>query len=131
MVALPDDAHSYPVCKIQDKRLLREAEKARSKKKEAPSATVKTIELNWAIDRNDLKHRLDRVKEFLAKGWRVDVVMAGKKKGRKATPEEAENLVRSVKGVLVEVDGAKEWKAMDGKVGGLATIYAEGKLAES
>jgi translation initiation factor IF-3 len=133
MVASPSppdpysDEPSYPICKIQSKAALREAERARSKKKEIPSSIVKTIELNWAIDPHDLKHRLDRVKDFLSKGWRVDIIMAGKKKGRKATPEEARVLVERVKEAVTEVEGSKEWKAMDGKLGATATIFAEGK----
>jgi translation initiation factor IF-3 len=136
IVALPSppDPDSYvspyPICKIQSKQALREAEKARKKKPDIPSATVKTVELNWAIDPHDLKHRLERVKDFLSKGWRVDIMMAGKKRGRKATTEEAEALVTKVKQALSEVDGSKEWKTMEGKVGGAATIFAEGKLGE-
>lgn len=136
MVALPSppnpesDEPSYPICKILSKQALREAQKARNKMKEAPSATLKTIELNWAIDPNDLRHRLERVKEFLSKGWRVDVIMAGKRKGRKATAEEAEALVKKVREALQEVEGSKEWKAMEGRVGGAATIFLEGNQVE-
>jgi translation initiation factor IF-3 len=127
MVSLAPDEQSFPICKIQNKRNLREAEKARSKKKDSPSATVKTIELNWAIDAHDLKHRLERVKDFLVKGWRVDIIMAGKKRGRKATPEEAQSCLAAVREAIAEVEGAKEWKSMNGTVGGLVTVYAEGR----
>lgn len=135
MVAMSDsdpdsEATSYPICRIQSKKALREAEKARQKKKELPSATVKTIELNWAIDPHDLQHRLQRVKDFLSKGWRVDVVMAGKRKGRKATPEEAKLLVERVREAVKEVEGSKEWRDMEGSLGATATIYLVGKLAE-
>jgi translation initiation factor IF-3 len=137
MVAMSDsdpdsnlDGLSYPICKIQSKKALREAEKARQKKKELPSATVKTIELNWAIDPHDLHHRLQRVKEFLSKGWRVDVVMAGRKKGRKATPEEAKILVGNIREAMKEVEGSKEWREMEGSLGAAATIFLVGKLAE-
>ncbi|KAI9743136.1 MAG: hypothetical protein M1818_003431 [Claussenomyces sp. TS43310] len=122
-----EDGPSIPVCKIMSKKALREADKARSKKKDNPTATVKTIELNWAIDGNDLRHRLDRMKQFLSKGWRVDVVMAGKRKGRKATIDEAEEVLRVVRQRIAEVDGAKEWKRMEGAVGKQALLFAEGK----
>lgn len=135
MVAMSDshpdsETTSYPICRIQSKKALREAEKARLKKKELPSATVKTIELNWAIDPHDLQHRLQRMKNFLSKGWRVDVVMAGKKRGRKATPEEAKILVEKVREAMKEVEGSKEWREMEGRLGATATIYLVGKLAE-
>jgi len=128
MVALPTDEQSYPICKILSKQILRENEKSRTKKKD--TAILKTIELNWAIDPHDMKHRLERIKEFLTKGWRVDIVMAGKKKGRRATPEEAYSLVGAIRDAITQVEGSKEWKKMEGKVGAVATIFAEGKLAE-
>jgi translation initiation factor IF-3 len=124
------DGSSYPICRIQSKHALREAEKARQKKKEAPSTTVKTIELNWAIDPHDLQHRLQRVKDFLSKGWRVDVVMAGKKRGRKATPDETKILVEKVREAMKEVEGSKEWRDIEGSLGATATIYLVGKLVE-
>jgi translation initiation factor IF-3 len=135
MVAMPDpdpdtNEASYPICRVQSKKVLREAEKARAKKKELPSATLKTIELNWAIDPHDLQHRLQRVKDFLSKGWRVDVVMAGKKRGRKATPEEMKAVVEKIRETTKEVEGSKEWRDMEGSLGAAATIYLVGKLAE-
>jgi translation initiation factor IF-3 len=133
MVALPPERgsreeHEWPICKIVSKKALHE-EKAKAKKKENPSATVKTIELNWAIDPHDLRHRLQRMQYFLAKGYRVDVVMAGKRKGKKATAYEAANVVATVKQAVAEVEGAREWRAMDGEVGKMATVFAEGKQA--
>lgn len=110
------------------KQALREAEKARSKRKADPAATLKTIELNWAIDKNDLSHRLDKMKQFLSKGWRIDVVMAAKRKGRKATIEEAEELLKMIRRSIAEIQGAREWKAMEGKAGAQATIFAQGKV---
>jgi translation initiation factor IF-3 len=137
MVAMADsnpDSDSgmtpYPICRIQSKKALREAEKTRQKKKELPSATVKTIELNWAIDSHDLQHRLQRVKDFLSKGWRVDVVMARKKRGRKATPEEMKTLMEKVREAMKEVKGSKEWRDMEGNLGAVATIYLVGNLTE-
>lgn len=118
----------WPICKIMGNKELWEHERTKTKKTKAPAQKVKTIELNWAIDGNDLNHRLDRIREFLEKGYRVEVMMAGKRKGRKATQEEAEALVRSVKSVVDEVPGAKEMKDMDGKVLGQATLYFEGKI---
>lgn len=130
-----DSKPSYPICRIIAKKTLYESQKAKSKsksskKKENPSKIVKTLELNWAIDAHDLKHRLERVREFLEKGFRVDVVMAGKKKGRRASVEEAERLVRQVR-ALVEGCGGREWKAMDGQAGGSAVLYAEGRAVDN
>ena len=110
-----------------NKQAMREAEKAKGKANKNPGATIKTIELNWAIDGNDLGHRLNKVKEFLGKGFKVEVVLAEKRKGRKATEEEAQDLLRRIREAVKEVDGARESKPMEGKLLKPATIYAEGK----
>lgn len=130
-VAMPgtqDAGPRIPVCKIMSKKDLHESEKAQKKKKTNPSQTVKTLELNWAIDGNDLAHRLEKMKTFLAKGYRVDIVMAAKKRGRKATMEEAQSLIKAIRETAGSVEGTTEWKALDGVVGVQATAYFEGKL---
>lgn len=99
-------------------------------KKSNPALTLKTLELNWAIDGHDLEHRLNTMKGFLRKGFRVDVLLVGKRKKRKAEPEEAERTLRTVKEAIAEVEGAKEWKAQDGKVGGMMKLFVEGKEVE-
>ncbi|KFY45471.1 hypothetical protein V494_00935 [Pseudogymnoascus sp. VKM F-4513 (FW-928)] len=116
-----------PICKIIDKQAVREAAKATKKKPANPAQTVKTLELNWAIDPHDLQHRLKRMRDFLEKGYRVDVVLIGKRKKRKASPEEAAETLRMVREGGLEVEGAREWKAVEGKVGGQVTVYLEGK----
>jgi translation initiation factor IF-3 len=113
-----------------DKKAMRDAEKAKAKKERSSAVTVKTIELNWAIDGNDLRHRLDRIRDFLERGWRVEVMMAPKRKGRKASEEEARELVDRIRGVVGDVEGARESKAMEGKLLGTATIFAEGKAVQ-
>lgn len=118
---------SPPICKIMDKKVMREAEKAKALAARKAVVTTKTIELNWAIDGNDLGHRLQRIKDFLGKGNRVEVMMAAKRKGKKATEEEAQRLVDKVRAAIGECEGAKESKPMEGKLLGTATIYAEGK----
>jgi len=114
-----------PICKIMDKKSLRDQEKAQRKSKTS-APTVKTVELNWAVDKNDLAHRLKKIKEFLGKGYKVEVVLAGKKKGRKATEEEARDLVKKIKEAVAEVEGARENKPVEGKMLVQATYYFEG-----
>jgi len=129
-VAAERAAPTIPVCKIILKAAARAAEKARTKKKGNPALTLKTLELNWAIDPHDLGHRLKRMREFLEKGYRVDVLLAGKRKKRKATPEEAEETLRKVRECVEEVEGAREWKSMEGKVGVQVMLYIEGKAKD-
>ena len=106
-----------------------EKEKKKGKGGKEPNKTVKGLEMNWAIERGDLGHRLSRLREWLGRGWRVEVVLAKKRKGRLATVEEAEALVGSVRGVLKEC-GGRENKPAEGKVGGVMTIYCEGKVVK-
>jgi translation initiation factor IF-3 len=119
-----------PICKIVDKKVLREQEQVARKpvKSKAPSATIKQLELNWAIDPNDLNHRLNKMVEFLRKGWRVEVLLAPKKRGRRASPEEAEELLDKIREKAREVPGAKEIKALEGKIGATVSLNFEGKL---
>jgi translation initiation factor IF-3 len=111
-----------PVCKIISRRELRERERAKRVKKDV----VKQLELNWAIDPNDLGHRLNKLQEFLAKGWRVEVILANKRRGRQASPEEAAAVIKRIRGIAEEVGGAKEWRAADGRVLGQMTMFFEG-----
>lgn len=127
VVVVPGEPGVPPICKIMNKQAMREAEKAKAKSAKGV-VTEKTIELNWAIDGNDLSHRLVKMKGFLEKGYRVEVVMGAKKKGRKATEEEGEALLGRIRGGVREVEGAKQLKPMDGKLLGVATITFEGKV---
>ncbi|KAJ5050682.1 uncharacterized protein L3040_002557 [Drepanopeziza brunnea f. sp. 'multigermtubi'] len=136
VVVVPADPHTHapPICKIFNKQALRESETARLKAAKGGGVTTKTMELNWAIGANDLGHRMGKLKGWLEKGWRVEVLVAGKRKGRKANEEEAEGVLGAVRGVLAEA-GGKETKPMEGKVSlgegkglGTVTLYLEGKV---
>lgn len=121
------------VCKIVDKRLQyqQERERKRQKKKQEQVAggSGKMMELNWAIDPNDLGHRLERLAGFLGEGRRVEVILAAKKKGRKATTEECEAVVKKVVETMEGVKGARELKPLEGRLGGFATWVLQGKAA--
>jgi translation initiation factor IF-3 len=127
IVVVPGEPGTPPICRIMNKEAMRVAEKAKAKAARG-SITEKTIELNWAIDGNDLNHRLMKMKGFLQKGFRVDVVLGAKRKGRKATEEEAEALIEKVKKAAGEVEGTRESKPKDGKLLGMLTLQFEGKL---
>jgi translation initiation factor IF-3 len=120
----PEQPGVPPVCKIMNKRAMRDAEKAKAKAaRRGGGAGTKTLELNWAIDKGDLGHRLDKMKTFLEKGLKVEIVLASKRRGKQATEEEAQLLLRKIKDAVKEVDGAKEMKPMEGKLLRTATVY--------
>ena len=121
------------MCKVVSKKEEYAAEKRRKEQQKeikqaaAKERSVKTLELNWAIDGNDLAHRLEKVKTFLEEGRRVEVVLAAKKRGRKASKEECADVLAKIKTVAEGVKGAKEAKPMEGPVGGFATLVWQGK----
>lgn len=119
-----------PICKLMDKKeqYLKDKAKADQKKaaKKSSADTLKTLELNWAIDLNDLGHRMKRMKEFLEEGRKVDIVLARKKGGRVASVEDCNALLQKIREQAESVQGAKELKALEGKLGGFATLSYEG-----
>jgi translation initiation factor IF-3 len=112
----PDNPDYLPVCRVVDKKQEYEVQKgrklaakaAKSRSLKTSVAGAKTIELNWAIDAHDLSHRMDKLKAFLLEGRRVEVAIAKKKRGRLATAEECQNVLRSLKECVDSVPGARE-----------------------
>ena len=96
------------------------SEKARLKaaRRGGTGSSSKTLEMNWAIDKNDLAHRMEKMTKFLQKGLKVEVALASKRKGkgRQATEEEAEELLRSIRDVARGVEGVREIKPIQGKL---------------
>lgn len=115
-----------PIAKILNKKEMFQQKQAQKKTKK-PGSVIKTIEMNWAIDKNDLGHRLSKIRDFLVKGNKVEVLLAGKSKGRKATMEEAEAVVKRIRDSVEEVEGAKESRKMEGKLLAPAVLYFVGK----
>jgi translation initiation factor IF-3 len=117
-----------PTCKLQDKKAAYEAEKAKKKTAQVKQAAegTKTLELNWAIDTNDLGHRMKRMQDFLSQGKKVEIILARKKGGRKATAEECEELLQKIGLAAEEVKGTKELKKFEGKLAGMGNLTYEG-----
>ena len=121
-----------PVCRVIDRAEARAAQKQRRKTKaKNPEQMKKYLELNWAIDQNDLQHRLGKLRQFLMEGRRVEVFLAKKKKRmRDATQAEGRETLKKIKECVGGVDGAKELKAMEGRFLERATLFYEGKRAK-
>ncbi|KAI9816790.1 MAG: hypothetical protein M1827_001435 [Pycnora praestabilis] len=123
----PSEPDKPPICKIIGKEELRQTERLKAKPNKNPSTIVKQLELNWAIDSNDLNHRMNKMEEFLNQGRRVEILLAAKRKGRKATMDQAEAVVKRIREKVKGLESAKESKEMEGKILGQATLYFEGK----
>ncbi|KAH8724160.1 hypothetical protein GQ44DRAFT_760581 [Phaeosphaeriaceae sp. PMI808] len=126
------DPDSLPTCRIVSKMALREQHerKLETLRRQAKGLSAgpapKNLELNWAIASGDLKHRLLKLKEFLQDGKKVEVMLAPKKKGRKATEQEAEGVMKAVRDAVAECTGAREVKST-GDVGSVMEVVFEGK----
>ncbi|KAM0328559.1 hypothetical protein ACHAQA_004966 [Verticillium albo-atrum] len=119
----------FAVCKIvhrEEERLRVLAQTKEKKAKERQAGKLKEIELNWAIAANDLDIRMGKLRDFLEKGWRVDVTLAKKKGARKATTEEMNGVVKAVTAAVEEIPGARERKPREGELGKSFRIYVEG-----
>lgn len=99
---------------LRDKVKLREQQTIDAQKAQRESKP-KQIELNWAISENDLQIKLKQLEQFVQKGKRVEVLLANKKRARRATLKEGERVVSSIRNKLVDID-AKEIRPMEGKV---------------
>ena len=117
----PPEQLGLPICKIFDKKAVREQERARAKKEKNADTMTKTLEMNWAIEKGDLKHRLGRLEEFLKKGQRVEIWLAAKRKGRKASEAEVKDVLARIRVAVSEVNG-KEWKPVEGNVDAMGQV---------
>ncbi|KIV87901.1 hypothetical protein PV11_03417 [Exophiala sideris] len=103
------------------KRLNNKETAERQVKQAQKEKKPKQIELNWAISGNDLQLKMKQLEEFLRKGKKVELLLAPKRHQRKATPEEADALLKALREKLSEV-GAAETAPMDGAILRQATM---------
>ncbi|CAK7202083.1 hypothetical protein SEUCBS139899_004803 [Sporothrix eucalyptigena] len=116
----------FPICHIVNVIEERKREGDRLAAERKKTVAKKELELNWAIDLHDLEHRLKKLREFLAKGLLVDIALTNKKRGRKATDQEAREVIRRIREAIAEVPGSKERKAMEGEILRSAKICVQG-----
>lgn len=133
----PKDPQSpkWPIAKIVNKKeeLARKQKEKEQQKKQAAANKEKELEFNWALAPHDVEHKLRTLKKFLAKGYKVQLLLLKKsgKKGAKATKQEAEALLEKVGESIAEVPGSKEWKNREGVLLGSMRVFLQGKLQET
>lgn len=108
----PAAESKLPICRIIPRRQVLEYESMKRKKPRTKEKLMKQLELNWAIGQNDLQHKLDRMKQFLDEGRRVELTIAKKRRGRDATPDERRTLLAAIRAFVQNSGGVREWKAM-------------------
>ena len=126
-----DDEFMFPVCKYYDKRFERDREIAKKKAAKTAKMESKKLEINWTVDNNDLDHRMARLREFLGKGWRVEIVLGSTRKrgwkGKRTSDlEEAGALIARIRAAALDVEGAKERTEMEGILGQEVVLNFEG-----
>ncbi|PHH62617.1 hypothetical protein CDD81_6851 [Ophiocordyceps australis] len=122
------------VCKIMVRSQLarkQEAQAAKQRelhKRQGLDKKLKEVVLTWAIAEHDLGIKMRQLKGFLAKGYRVEVLVGKRKKGTKMTQmadEDKEEVLRRVKSAVGEVGGV-ETRA-ESRLQGMARLYIMGK----
>jgi len=134
----PPAQDGLPVCKILPKSVVRKqiADKLRPPSQKNPKAdkNLKQLEVGWVIDVHDLKMRMRQMKAFLEEGRRVEVVLGKRRRGwmgkRSVPQQEMMGMLEKIRGFVGEVAGAREWKKMEGEMGGEAMLFFEGPKVE-
>lgn len=127
----PGNGRPYSILAYYDKKQMKEQEVALKKKNKQTALKEKGIEVGWSIGGNDLQHRLGRLKEFLEKGSRVEVVLGSTRirgwgSKRKITEDEGRELLEKFRRAALEVEGTKIFKELEGKFLGRATMSFQG-----
>lgn len=119
-VSPPDDKRPTAIVKVFKRadliRQKREKQKAQQKQqKSMKDKAPKQIELNWAIGPRDLEMKLGQLESFIEKGKTVEIILAAKRKQRRASVEEGEEVLKKIRDKMVDIDG-KEVKPMEGQL---------------
>lgn len=127
------DALTYPVAEIVNikKELARQQKQKEEAKHQKATNKEKELELNWAMDPHDIEHKMETLKKFLAKGYKVQVLLL-KKGGKKVKPskKQGQELLEKITTAVAAVEGSTEWKGREGKELGSMRVFVQGKLQE-
>ncbi|GAA6063687.1 hypothetical protein JCM10212_003354 [Sporobolomyces blumeae] len=107
-IQLVDPSHDPPICRILDKK--EQYERARAKKlkdaeRQATQAAsqggeTKEVHLTWGVSPHDLEHKLKKGKELLAKGNRLLIGLADKKRTVKVSQDVRNQVLKQVEDAL-------------------------------
>lgn len=121
----------WPICKIVNKREELAKQKDLKERKKKGAVKEKEVELNWTLASHDLDHKLKTLQKFLGKGYKVQVLLQKKIRGKaKATEQDAKAILERIAKATEEVKGAKEWKGREGQILGDYRIFLQGKAPD-
>ncbi|KAI0515475.1 hypothetical protein F5B22DRAFT_607456 [Xylaria bambusicola] len=114
------------ICRVENTEVRRRLAKEAAAREKAEKPQSKTLEINWTIAKNDLAHKMAKLKTFLEKGFYVEIMLA-RKKGSRPPPEGTPVLlVNEIREHALRVQGASEVRKMDGRMGGVLKLFFEG-----
>ena len=92
-----------------------------ARKQKKIQTTTKEFQITWAISPRDLGIKLKKAGEYLDKGSRIEIVLAGKKGMKKVTLNEMNELLAKIE----EWGSTKgrEWKAREGEIGAQLVMF--------
>jgi translation initiation factor IF-3 len=106
-IHLVDPSHDPPICRIIDKKeqyTKQQAKKALNASGLTSSGAIKgssapprEVQLTWGVSSHDLGHKLNKAKELLQKGFRVQVIISPKKGADSIDAKGKARVIESVK----------------------------------
>lgn len=126
-----EDAPRWPICKIVNKKEELARAKAQKERKKQAVVKEKELELNWVLAPHDLEHKLKTLQKFLAKGYKVQVLLLKKRSSKaRIADKDAKALLERIEAAVEEVTGSKEWKKREGQVLGSLRLFLQGSAQE-
>lgn len=111
------------------KRTVEREKQIREQQRNTKASKPKQLELNWAIGENDLNIKLRAMEAFLEKGKKVEIMLASRKRQKRASPDEAQLLLKNVRDRINDI-GAREAKH-EGQLLKHTTLTVEKKTQEA
>ncbi|KAF8239501.1 hypothetical protein L208DRAFT_1237167 [Tricholoma matsutake] len=119
---------SIPIVKIVDQKeaFAKEKDLKLRARVAAMSNRHKEIQLTWGSTSSDMAHKLERVREELENGFKVDLVFAPKRGQILPKPAERQMQIQEIVDMMADV--GREWKSRDeGRT--ITAIFLQGKAA--
>lgn len=123
----------FALCEVVNKKEEYDRKKELKEKKKAAAATKpkrKELEITWSIGEHDLDTKMRQMSGFLEKGWKVDLTIGVKKRGKPVERKEMDAVVQRVREAAEGV-AAREAKPSQGDVGRTLRMYFEGHKVQS
>lgn len=119
----------YALCEVLNKKEEYERKRELQDKKKAAAANKpkrKELEITWSIGGHDLDTKLRQMSGFLEKGWKVDLTIGVKRRGKPVDRKDMDVVVQKVRDAA-EGAAAREAKPVQGEVGKTMRMYFEGR----